>query len=89
MAFSFFKFWPTFGVGILGLAHFFLGLVDFGRTGKDGIDILAHFFWVLAHFYFKTGPAETVAITGFEALWPTFPLFSLINCDKKIINIYR
>ena len=34
--------------------------------------------WAKARFYFESVPAETVAITGFEALWPKNPLFFLI-----------
>lgn len=42
-----------------------------------------------AHFHFKSGQAETPAAVGFAGFLPTFPLFFSINCDKKIIILYK
>ena len=39
--------------------------------------------WAFAHFYFKSGQAGIVAITGLEGSLPTFPLFFFIYTRKK------
>ncbi len=42
---------------------------------------------LFAHFYFKSGQAETLAPQGFAGFLATCPLFFLIKCEKKILKI--
>ncbi|MDB7924826.1 hypothetical protein [Flavonifractor plautii] len=38
---------------------------------------------LFAHFYFKSGQAETLAPQGFAGFLAICPLFFLIKCEKK------
>lgn len=38
---------------------------------------------LFAHFYFKSGQAETLGAQGFAGFLATCPLFFLIKCEKK------
>ncbi len=42
---------------------------------------------LFAHFYFKSGQAETLAPQGFAGFLAICPLFFLIKCEKKILKI--
>ena len=42
---------------------------------------------LFAHFYFKSGQAETLAPQGFAGCLAICPLFFLIKCEKKILKI--
>lgn len=41
---------------------------------------------LFAHFYFKSGQAETLAPQGLAGFLATCPLFFLIKCEKNIKN---
>jgi hypothetical protein len=59
----------------MGLAHFFLGTAALSKVAKDEIDILAHFFWVLAHFYFQNRASSNPVIATVSAVLAHFPTF--------------
>ena len=43
---------------------------------------------LFAHFYFKSGQAETLAPQGFAGFLATCPLIFLIKCEKKYYKLY-
>lgn len=44
---------------------------------------------LFAHFYFKSGQAETLGAQGFAGFLATWPLFFLIKCEKILKIIYK
>jgi len=82
-------FLPTFNFCKVGFLSFFEKLGRFLKIVRTIFWVFAQKKWPKAHFYFKSGHAETQYSCGFAGLKPTCPLLFSINCDKKIKEIYR
>ena len=69
-------FWPFSAHFSFGQAHFFLGFL--GCKVFYLYSVFLHFWpkkWAFAHFFLKSGHAETVGIKGFAGFLVKSPLF--------------